>query len=264
MPFPLLCAWQGKILKKVLNGSTALVNAVLLWYDMVLVKALSRKKQFHRRLPVMKLDYRRTVLVGLAFLSICAFWQMYDSIVPKLLTETFHLNETLSGAIMALDNILALFLLPFFGALSDRTETKLGRRMPFILAGTVCAAVLMNLLPVLDNGYAAAPSTGTLLAFVALLGLLLVVMGSYRSPAVALMPDVTPNPLRSRANAIINLMGAVGGILYLAVAALLYPNEKVAGLSHVNYQPLFLVVSALMLVSVAVLALTVREPKLAA
>ncbi len=212
----------------------------------------------------MKLDHRRTVLVGLAFLSVCAFWQMYDSIVPKLLTETFHLNETLSGAIMALDNIFALFLLPFFGALSDRTETRIGRRMPFILAGTVCAAVLMNLLPLLDNRYAAVPSTGTLLAFVVLLGLLLIVMGSYRSPAVALMPDVTPNPLRSRANAIINLMGAVGGILYLAVAALLYPNEKVAGLAHVNYQPLFLVVSALMLVSVAVLALTVREPKLAA
>lgn len=99
----------------------------------------------------MKLDHRRTILVGLAFLSICAFWQMYDSVIPKILTETFHLNETLSGAIMALDNILALFLLPLFGALSDRTSTKIGRRMPFILLGTACAAVLMNLLPVLDN-----------------------------------------------------------------------------------------------------------------
>ena len=80
----------------------------------------------------MKLDHRRTILVGLAFLSICAFWQMYDSVIPKILTETFHLNETLSGAIMALDNILALFLLPLFGALSDRTSTKIGRRMPFL------------------------------------------------------------------------------------------------------------------------------------
>ena len=109
----------------------------------------------------MKLDHRRTILVGLAFLSICAFWQMYDSVIPKILTETFRLNETLSGAIMALDNILALFLLPLFGALSDRTSTKIGRRMPFILLGTACAAVLMNLLPVLDNRYAAAPSTST-------------------------------------------------------------------------------------------------------
>ena len=91
----------------------------------------------------MKLDHRRTILVGLAFLSICAFWQMYDSVIPKILTETFRLNETISGAIMALDNILALFLLPLFGALSDRTSTKIGRRMPFILAGTVGAVVLM-------------------------------------------------------------------------------------------------------------------------
>ena len=212
----------------------------------------------------MKLDHRRTILVGLAFLSICAFWQMYDSVIPKILTETFHLNETLSGAIMALDNILALFLLPLFGALSDRTSTKIGRRMPFILLGTACAAVLMNLLPVLDNRYAAAPSTGKLVGFAAVLGLLLVAMGTYRSPAVALMPDVTPNPLRSRANAIINLMGAIGGIIYLAVAAVMYPNAKIAGLAHVNYQPLFLVVSAVMLVSVAVLFLTVKEPKLAA
>ena len=179
----------------------------------------------------MKLDHRRTILVGLAFLSICAFWQMYDSVIPKILTETFHLNETLSGAIMALDNILALFLLPLFGALSDRTSTKIGRRMPFILLGTACAAVLMNLLPVLDNRYAAAPSTGKLVGFAAVLGLLLVAMGTYRSPAVALMPDVTPNPLRSRANAIINLRGAIGGIIYLAVAAVMYPNAKIAGLA---------------------------------
>ena len=212
----------------------------------------------------MKLDHRRTILVGLAFLSICSFWQMYDSVIPKILTETFRLNETISGTIMALDNILALFLLPLFGALSDRTSTKIGRRMPFILLGTACAAVLMNLLPVLDNRYAAAPSTGKLVGFAAVLGLLLVAMGAYRSPAVALMPDVTPNPLRSRANAIINLMGAIGGIIYLAVAAVMYPNAKIAGLAHVNYQPLFLAVSAVMLVSVAVLFLTVKEPKLAA
>ena len=212
----------------------------------------------------MKLNNRRTILVGLAFLSICSFWQMYDTVIPKILTETFHLNETISGAIMALDNILALFLLPLFGALSDRTDTRLGRRMPFILFGTGCAAVLMNLLPLFDNGYAAAPSTGKLVGFAAVLGLLLIAMGTYRSPAVALMPDVTPNPLRSRANAIINLMGAVGGIVYLAVAAVMYPNSKIAGLAHVNYQPLFLVVSAVMLVSVAILFLTVKEPKLAA
>ena len=166
----------------------------------------------------MKLNNKRTILVGLAFLSICAFWQMYDSIVPLILTKTFHMNETFSGAIMAADNILALFLLPFFGSVSDKSHSKLGKRMPFILFGTGCAIILMNILPLLDNSYAAQPSGFKTASFVIVLGLLLVAMGTYRAPAVALMPDVTPKPLRSRANAIINLMGAVGGILYLGVA----------------------------------------------
>ena len=212
----------------------------------------------------MKLNNKRTILVGLAFLSICAFWQMYDSIVPLILTNTFHLNETFSGAIMAADNVLALFLLPIFGGISDRTDTRLGKRMPFILFGTGCAIILLNILPLLDNGYAAAPSTFKLVSFVIVLGLLLIAMGTYRSPAVALMPDVTPKPLRSKANAIINLMGAVGGVLYLAVAAVMYPNSKVQGLAHVNYQPLFMVVSAIMFIAVGVLFLTIKEPKLTA
>ena len=213
----------------------------------------------------MKLNNKRTVLVGLAFLSICAFWQMYDNVIPLILRETFHMNESLAGAVMALDNILALFLLPFFGTLSDRCHNqKLGRRTPFILVGTVAAVILMNLLPLLDNGYAENGGRWRFAAFIVVLGGLLVGMGSYRSPAVALMPDVTPKPLRSRANAIINLMGAVGGMLYLGVAAVLYPTDKVKNLVHVNYQPLFLVVSAIMAAAVAVLLLTIREPRLSA
>ena len=212
----------------------------------------------------MKLNNKRTVLVGLAFLSICAFWQMYDNIVPLILTKTFHMNETYSGAIMAADNVLALFLLPFFGSLSDRTSTKIGKRMPYIIFGTAAAIVLLNLLPIFDNGYYAAPSTGKLVAFIIILGLLLISMGTYRSPAVALMPDVTPKPLRSKANAIINLMGALGGIIYLGVAAVLYPNSKVKGLDHVNYQPLFIVVAGIMLISIIALKLTINEPKLVA
>ena len=214
----------------------------------------------------MKLNNKRTILVGLAFLSICAFWQMYDNVIPLILTKTFHMNETYSGAIMAADNILALFLLPFFGSLSDRTSTKLGKRMPFILFGTGCAVILMNLLPLLDNSYAAEPSPLKLASFVIVLALLLITMGTYRSPSVALMPDVTPKPLRSRANAIINLMGAVGGVLYLAFAAVLYPNSKVKALEeagkHVDYQPLFLIVSAVMFLAVGILFLTIRERKL--
>ena len=213
----------------------------------------------------MKLNNKRTVLVGLAFLSICAFWQMYDNVIPLILRETFHMNESLAGAVMALDNILALFLLPFFGTLSDRCRNqKLGRRTPFILIGTAAAVILMNLLPLLDNGYAENGGRWRFAAFIVVLGGLLVAMGSYRSPAVALMPDVTPKPLRSRANAIINLMGAVGGMLYLGVAAVLYPTDKVKNLVHVNYQPLFLVVSAIMAAAVAVLLLTIREPRLSA
>ena len=95
----------------------------------------------------MKLDHKRTVLVGLAFLSICAFWQMYDNIIPLILTNTFHLDETISGAIMAADNILALFLLPFFGSLSDRSHSKIGKRMPYILVGTFVSAVAFPFIP---------------------------------------------------------------------------------------------------------------------
>ena len=212
----------------------------------------------------MKLNNRRTILVGLAFLSICTFWQMYDSVMTLILTDTFKLNETFAGAIMAADNVLALFLLPFFGALSDKTHTKVGRRMPFIVGGTAAAAVLMNLIPLLDDRYAVNPSPATLVIFIVVLGLLLVAMGTYRSPAVALMPDVTPKPLRSRANAIINLMGAVGGILYLGLAAVLYPASKTHGLAHVSYRPLFLIVSLIMVTAVLILYLTIKEPKLEA
>ena len=213
----------------------------------------------------LKLDNKRTVLVGLAFLSICAFWQMYDNLVPLILGKTFHMDESLTGVIMAADNILALFLLPLFGGLSDRCkETRVGRRTPFILGGTGAAVVLMNLLPVLDNSYSAEAAPFKLVSFIIVLGLLLIAMGTYRSPAVALMPDVTPKPLRSRANAIINLMGAVGGVLYLGVTAVLYPSAKTQGLDHVNYQPLFIIVSWIMLVAVAVMLLTIREPRLAA
>ena len=140
----------------------------------------------------MKLNSRRTILVGLAFLSICTFWQMYDSVMTLILTDTFKLNETFAGAIMAADNVLALFLLPFFGALSDKTSTRIGRRMPFIVGGTAAAAILMNLIPLLDDRYAASPSTGILVLFIIVLGLLLVSMGTYRSPRRG--PDARRDP----------------------------------------------------------------------
>lgn len=210
----------------------------------------------------MKLNYRRTFLVGLAFLSIQAFWQMYDGVIPKILTGTFDISETLSGTIMAMDNVLALFLLPLFGTLSDRCHSRIGRRMPFIVGGTLAAVVLMLILPLIDNSYAATPASWKLIFFIALLGLLLIAMGIYRSPAVALMPDVTPKPLRSQGNAVINLMGAAGGILYLLTSSVLYSNKRIGHLAHVNYFTLFAIVAGIMLVSVLVLFLTIRENKL--
>ena len=199
----------------------------------------------------MKLNYKRTFLVGLAFLSICAFWQMYDNIVPLILQGTFHLNETLTGAIMAADNVLAVFLLPLLGSLSDKADTRWGKRTPFIVVGTVLAVVLMMLLPHADK-------TGNFVLFVISLFFLLIAMGLYRSPAVALMPDLTPKPLRSQANAIINLMGAVGGIYTLILISLL-----LKGGDKPDYTPVFLGVALLMVVSVVLLVLTVREKKLA-
>ncbi len=209
----------------------------------------------------MKLNTKRTVLVGFAFLSICAFWQMYDNLVPKILTETFGIGESVSGVIMASDNILALFLLPLFGGLSDKCRSKLGRRRPFILFGTLAAVVLMMALPLLTDSYHAAPATWKIVAFIAGLGLLLIAMGTYRSPAVALMPDVTPKPLRSKANAIINLMGALGGIIYLIITTFLYTTKSD---SYITYFPLFAIVGGIMLAALAVVMFCVNEPKLVA
>lgn len=210
----------------------------------------------------MKLKVKRTILIGFAFFSICAFWQMYNSVIPLMLTNTLHLDETVSGALMALDNVLALFLLPFFGALSDKCTHSWGKRMPFLVFGTVAAVGLMIFLPIIDNSAAEQLQSWKIYAFVGVLLLVLVAMRTYRSPAVALMPDVTPKPLRSKGNAIINLMGACGGIVYLLITAFLYSKSRVAGLTHVDYLPLFLVVGAIMIASVAIVFITIKEPKL--
>lgn len=199
----------------------------------------------------MKLNYKRTFLISLAFMSICAFWQLYDTIIPLMLQNTFKLGETVTGTVMALDNVLAIFLLPVFGAYSDKVNTKLGKRTPFILFGTISAVVLMMILP-------AADMLGNMVLFVTALLLLLVAMGSYRSPAVALMPDVTPKPLRSKANAVINLMGAAGGVFSLVMIRLL-----VKQVDKPDYIFVFLAVAALMLISVMVLVSRVKENKLA-
>ncbi len=199
----------------------------------------------------MKLNYKRTFFIGLAFLSISGFWQMYDSIIPLMLQNTFHLGETVTGALMAMDNVLAIFLLPLFGTLSDKADTKIGKRMPFIVGGTLLAVTLLLLL-------SAADKKQSLVMFLSILFLLLLSMGLYRSPAVALMPDLTPNRLRSKANAVINLMGAVGGVYALIMIKLL-----VGAGERPDYLPLFISIGGLMMVAVAVLFATVKEKRIA-
>lgn len=199
----------------------------------------------------MKLNYKRTFFIGLAFLSISGFWQMYDSIIPLMLQNTFHLGETITGALMAMDNVLAIFLLPLFGTLSDKADTKIGKRMPFILGGTLLAVIFLMLL-------SAADKRQNLAMFIVVLFLLLLSMGLYRSPAVALMPDLTPNRLRSKANAVINLMGAVGGVYALIMIKML-----VGAGERPDYLPLFISIGGLMLLAVAVLFFTVNEKKIA-
>ena len=195
----------------------------------------------------MKLDNKRTMLIGFAFLAISAFWQVYDNIVPLILKYFFHIGDTLSGGIMALDNILALFLLPIFGAWSDKVHTQRGKRTPFIFVGTILAVIFMLILPEAAN-------SRKLWLFIGVLFCTLISMGIFRSPAVSLMPDVTPKPLRSKGNAIINLMGAVGIIIALGLIMVLVGDGNTP-----NYEPLFIAIAILMLASLAVLLFCVDE-----
>ena len=290
----------------------------------------------------MKLNYKRIILVGFAFFLIQAFWQAYDNTIPMILTNKFGMSQAWSGAIMALDNVLALFMLPLFGAISDKHHSKWGRRTPFIVVGTLIAAVMLIALSFVDNAQlhhisdvaaiddpaaletiydreadetlltpggqkfvlsrqftkeeftqirsqitvdgaavtnpdytnyvmparqacawdATAKSPVTLVFFIALLLVILVSMAVFRSPAVALMPDVTLKPLRSKANAVINLMGSAGGILVL-VLGMVFATSAVRN-SLMSYIGSFAVIAAIMLAALVVFMLTVRENEWAA
>ena len=195
----------------------------------------------------MKLNYKCTFFIGLAFMSISSFWQLYNYIIPLILKNTFQVTDDISGYVMAADNVLAVLLLPLFGALSDKTHTRFGKRKPFIVAGTFLAAALMLLIPY-------ANTRKNLPMLILVLALLLIVMSAYRSPAVALMPDVTPKPLRSKGNAVINLMGALGGIFtYLVITAFAD-----------HYTLIFAIVASFMVACAVVLMLTIHENRLVA
>ncbi|MCI8348616.1 MAG: SLC45 family MFS transporter [Firmicutes bacterium] len=200
----------------------------------------------------MKLDNKKTITVGFAFLAISAFWQVYDNIIPLILKYFFEIGDTLSGAIMALDNIFALIMLPLFGAWSDKVSHKRGKRTPFIFVGTVMAVVFMLLLPIAANGR-------NLIFFIVVLLLTLISMSIFRSPAVSLMPDVTPKPLRSKGNAIINLMGAIGIILALGLIMALVGEGQTP-----DYEPLFIAIAVIMILSLLIVLFKVDENKMVA
>ena len=180
-------------------------------------------EQTQERKP-LKLNYKRTLIIGFAFFGILLLWQLYDSWCSRMLTELFARMQFnipadmvptkaqqeevsyLVGVVMALDNVAALIMLPIFGRLSDKTKTPLGKRMPYILVGTIVSAIVLPLIPLFF-------SMSNLVGVITMMGLVLFFMMMYRNPAVALMPDITPKPLRSRANGLINIMGYIGGFI---------------------------------------------------
>ena len=239
----------------------------------------------------MKLNYKRTILVGFAFFLISAFWQAYDAIVPLALTNHFGLPQAISGVVMSLDNILAVFMLPIFGAISDKVNTKMGKRTPFVLFGTIVAVVAFVALTFVDNyqlsllAMTEAPELFAqsllegadkaalqdaakelalkltisnplpLVGFLLTLLVVLIAMATFRSPAVALMPDVTIKPLRSKGNAIINLMGTAGGIIVLAFGSV-FSTSKNLTMSYTGY---VLAVCGVMLAGLFIFLATVKE-----
>lgn len=237
----------------------------------------------------MKLNYKRTILVGMAFFLISAFWQAYDAIIPLILTNHFGLPQSASGAVMSIDNVLAVFLLPIFGAFSDRINTKIGKRTPFIIFGTIAAVISFIALTLIDNYQLAKVVAAGIpelqqadlsseaftellrkttveitianplpfIGFIATLLIVLVSMATFRSPAVALMPDVTVKPLRSKANAIINLTGTAGGIIVLVLGMVFATSKN----KYMEYTGYVATVCALMLLGFLIFILTVKEKK---
>ena len=210
----------------------------------------------------MKLNYKRTILIGFAFMAILAFWQFYDQVIPYLLEKKFGLSTLAANSVMAVDNVLAIFMLPLFGAISDRTNTRLGKRTPYILFGTIASVILLVTLGIFNQ-------IGSFWGFMITLFALLVTMAVYRTPAVAYMPDVTEKPLRSKANAIINLVGYIGGIFATVVMMFMLKSEKGAEGESVysadqSFLPVFLIIAAFMLVAVIIMVLKLNENKILA
>ena len=189
----------------------------------------------------MRLNYGKTFLIGFGFFGISLIWSVYNVYVPIFLNDRFELPTSVIGLVMTFDNIAALFIQPVVGVWSDRTRTRLGRRMPYVLVGAPIAALCFMLVPFAQ----ALP-----LFMAAIIGMLLA-MALFRTPVIALMPDVTPSPLRSQANGVINLMGGLGGLIAYFVSGSLY---------KANPANPFLLGALLLVISSALLLLFVREP----
>ena len=229
----------------------------------------------------LKLNVRRTALIGFAFFGILLLWQVYDSWCPTFLTDIFARNiydlssaelkasdpekllhvQWIVGIIMACDNLAALILLPLFGKLSDRTRTPIGKRMPYILVGTFVSAVAFPFIPLFFH-------RNNVFGMVAMMAVVLLFMMMYRNPAVALMPDITPKPLRAKANGIINIMGYFGGAFATVLGILFvlsnYINAPVGERSLWTIELPFIIASVLMVISALVLFATIRENQIEA
>lgn len=155
---------------------------------------------------------KKTWLLGFGFLSISLTWALYNAFVPLFLEEFIPNNVALIGFLMTMDNYIALFLQPYIGNLSDKTNTRFGKRMPYLILGMPLAAVFVVLVPLHFN----------LLTLILFMLALNITMAIFRSPTIALMPDITVESKRTTANGIINFMGGVGSILALAGGAFLY------------------------------------------
>lgn len=228
---------------------------------------------------MLKLNRKRTCLIGFAFFGILLLWQVYDSWCPTFLTDIFArrmygissaalkagdpakiLNvQWIVGIIMACDNLAALILLPLFGNLSDKTHTSIGKRMPFIIIGTLVSAIAFPFIPLFFH-------ENNIAGMVAMMAIVLIFMMMYRNPAVALMPDITPKPLRARANGIINIMGYLGGAfatvlgIFLKLSDYINVEDQARKLWIIEIP--FIIASLLMVVSALVLFLTIKENKI--
>ena len=229
----------------------------------------------------LKLNIRRTALIGFAFFGILLLWQVYDSWCPTFLTDIFARSiyelssaelkasdpekllhvQWIVGIIMACDNLAALILLPLFGKLSDRTRTPIGKRMPYILVGTFVSALAFPFIPLFFH-------RNNVFGMVAMMAVVLLFMMMYRNPAVALMPDITPKPLRAKANGIINIMGYFGGAFATVLGILFvlsnYINAPVSERSLWTIELPFIIASVLMVISALVLFATIRENQIEA